>query len=67
VPLSDSKIKSFRRLYLLNLAGITRYLRIDHNTVIEISVYIPDNDAREHYLMNRELNNPNSKRSLVIN
>jgi hypothetical protein len=48
-------------------AGKTKYLRIDNKTLIEISVDIPDNVAREHYLRNRELNNPNSKRTLVIN
>jgi hypothetical protein len=47
--------------------GKTKYLRIDHKTVIEVSVNIPDNVAREHYLRNRELNNPNPKRNLVIN
>jgi len=48
-------------------AGKTKYLRIDHRTVIEISVDVPDDVAREHFLRNRELNNPNSKKSLVNN
>ncbi len=47
--------------------GKTKYLRIDHKTIIEVSVDIPDNVAREHFLRNRELNNPKSKRTLVIN
>ncbi|MDY0100109.1 MAG: hypothetical protein RBR81_13000 [Bacteroidales bacterium] len=46
--------------------GKTKYLRIDHRTVIEISVDIPDHVAREHYLKNRELNNPGARRNLVI-
>ncbi len=45
----------------------TKYLRIDHKTVIEISADIPDDVAREHYFRNRGLNNPNQKRNLVIN
>lgn len=44
-----------------------KYLRIDHKTVIEIPADVPDNVAREHYLKNRGLNNPNTKKSLVIN
>jgi len=44
-----------------------KYLRIDHKTVIEIPVDVPDNVAREHYLKNRGLNNPNTKKTLVIN
>jgi hypothetical protein len=55
------------RVKFIKPAGKTKYLRIDHKTVIEISVDIPDNVARERYLKNRELNNPNSKRTLVIN
>jgi len=45
----------------------TKYLRIDHKTVIEISADIPDDVAREHFLRNRGLNNPNQKRNLVVN
>jgi len=44
-----------------------KYVRIDHKTVIEIPANVPDNVAREHYLKNRGLNNPNTKKSLVIN
>ena len=44
-----------------------KYLRIDHKTVIEIPADVPDNVAREHYLKNRGLNNPNTKKTLVIN
>jgi hypothetical protein len=52
---------------ILKPAGKTKYLRIDHKTVIEISADIPEDVAREHYFKNRELNNPNSKRSTAIN
>ncbi len=45
----------------------TKYLRIDHKTVIEISADIPDDVAREHFLRNRGMNNPNQKRNLVVN
>ena len=45
----------------------TKYLRIDHKTVIEIPVDVPDNVAREHYLKNRGFNNTNTKKTLVIN
>jgi hypothetical protein len=55
------------RTKFIKTEGKTKYLRIDHKTVIEVSVDIPDNVAREHYLRNRELNNPKSKRTLVIN
>lgn len=46
--------------------GKTKYLRIDHRTIIEISVDIPDDVARDHYLKKRDLNNPLSKKPTVI-
>jgi hypothetical protein len=42
----------------------TKFLRIDSRTVIEISVDVPDDVARERYLRNRELNNSGSKRTV---
>lgn len=61
------KIKSMERTKSGKNAVKTKYLRIDHKTVIEISADIPDDVAREHYFRNRGLNNPNQKRNLVIN
>ena len=55
------------RIKNLKPAVKMKYVRIDHKTVIEIPTDVPDNVAREHYLKNRGLNNPNTKKTLVIN
>jgi len=59
--------KTMERTKNLKSAVKMKYVRIDHKTVIEIPADVPDNVAREHYLKNRGLNNPNTKKSLVIN
>jgi len=54
------------RTKTINQQGKTKYVRIDHKTLIEVSVNIPDNVAREHYLKNRRASNYLSKNTPEI-
>ena len=43
-----------------------KYVRIDHRTIIEVSVDISDEDARERYLKRQQILNPNTYEKMRV-